>query len=91
MILIPLGVLWGGYTLVWYGYSMLRGPGVGLGDLVNPAKVSKVTQIIKQDWNGSSSSGSTLPANPPSGKNPFTGGPGGPLLPPGIGSNKGPA
>lgn len=45
MILIPLAVLWVGYTGVWYGWSMLQGEGMGLADLVFPSRAAKADHI----------------------------------------------
>lgn len=42
MILIPLGVIWLGYSLLWNGYAMTKGPGIGLGDLIFPSRIAKV-------------------------------------------------
>lgn len=49
MIVIPLGIVWGGYTLVWYGYSLIRGPGMGLLDLVLPSRAGKAETAIR-NW-----------------------------------------
>lgn len=48
MILVPLGVLWVGYSFVWYGFTTLKGPGMGLADLVFPSRVDKATAQLKQ-------------------------------------------
>lgn len=39
--LLSFGVVWGGYTLIWYGLTLLRGPGLGIGDLVRPSQIAK--------------------------------------------------
>lgn len=33
-----MGLLWGGYTLVLWGYTLLKGYKIGLGELVVPGK-----------------------------------------------------
>ena len=35
---VGLGLVWLGYTLAYFGYCSLRGPGVGLLDLVIPGR-----------------------------------------------------
>lgn len=42
MILVPLAVLWAGYTITWYGYVLTKGPCLGLLDLVLPGRTAKV-------------------------------------------------
>jgi len=39
----PLGLLFGfaGYTLIYFGYESIRGPGVGLLDLIVPGRPFK--------------------------------------------------
>ena len=37
-MLAGIGVLWVGYTLTYFGWESLRGPGVGLLDLVVPGR-----------------------------------------------------
>jgi len=40
MILIPFGVLLGGYTLAFFGWETLKGPGIGLADLFYPSRAA---------------------------------------------------
>lgn len=42
MILLPLGVLWAGYTLGWFGWGTLHFPGPGLLDLVIPGRSTNI-------------------------------------------------
>ena len=44
--MIPLGVVWIGYTLVWYGFCLIKGPGLGLTDLIKPSGVAKVDGFL---------------------------------------------
>jgi len=37
--LLGFAIAWAGYTLIWWGWSSLQGPGVGLMDLVIPGRV----------------------------------------------------
>jgi len=60
MILIPLGIIWTGYALGWFGYAMTQGQGIGFADLIMPSRVAKVDALIKQWGNGDSAS----PASP---------------------------
>lgn len=46
MILVPLAVVWGGYTLAFYGWAMLQGPGIGFTDLILPNRVGKVESAL---------------------------------------------
>lgn len=38
MLLLPIGIIWGGYTLLWYGAGLIHNPlaAPSLWDLVNP-------------------------------------------------------
>lgn len=45
-MLIPFGVVWAGYLLGWYGYTMLQGPGIGIADLVIPSRVPKLNALL---------------------------------------------
>ena len=38
MLLLPIGIIWGGYTLLWYGAGLIHSPltAPSLWDLVNP-------------------------------------------------------
>src|SRR4051794_13016513 len=47
MFIVPLGVAWGGYLLTYYGFCMLKGPGIGIADLIIPSRVGKVDGVIK--------------------------------------------
>ena len=79
MILVPFGVLWGGYTLIWYGYSMLKGEGIGLADLVYPSRTTQADNKL-----------ATLgqPIDNPSNHTPVPGvGPGTGIIPPGSPAN----
>lgn len=46
MILLPLGVLLLGYSGVWYGFCMVRGEGIGIMDVLNPANIGKVDAFL---------------------------------------------
>lgn len=63
MILIPLSVIWAGYTLAWFGYAMTKGQGIGFTDLIIPSRVSKVDAAIKQ-WGGSGDTASSAAPDP---------------------------
>ena len=39
MKLLGFAIAWAGYTLMWWGWSSLQGPGVGIMDLVVPGRV----------------------------------------------------
>lgn len=39
MKLLGFGIAWAGYTLIWWGWSSIQGPGVGIMDLVIPGRV----------------------------------------------------
>lgn len=58
--MIPLGIVWAGYTLVWYGYCLIKGEGIGLTDLIKPSGLTKVNAFL----NGSSNSPSGPQALP---------------------------
>lgn len=65
MIFLPLGVIWLGYLLGWDGFAMIRGPGIGIVDLANPAAISKVQAWLSTPVGGvntSSASPATVPA-----------------------------
>lgn len=62
MILLPLGILWAGYTLVWYGFTLIQGPGLGLLDLVKPTMIAKSDQFLAQSKQAKFPTGS--PENP---------------------------
>lgn len=53
MILLPLGVIWIGYAFAWYGFANLKGPGVGVLDVILPARTSKLNDAV-QTWYGGS-------------------------------------
>lgn len=38
MIVIGMGLVWSGYTLTYFGYTLLHNMGVSLADLVIPGK-----------------------------------------------------
>lgn len=44
--MIPLGIMWAGYTLVWYGYALLKDWGIGITDLIKPSAGSKIQNAI---------------------------------------------
>lgn len=46
MILIPLGVVWSGYLLVWYGICTLKDNGVGIVDLIKPSSIATVQAAL---------------------------------------------
>ena len=86
MILIPIGVIFGGYTLLWYGFSLIKGPGMGILDLVSPSRVSQADSVRK-GWDQGVSYGpdpGTVPAGPgvQSGTYPQAPGQSGPSVPP---------
>lgn len=39
MKLLGFAVAWAGYVLMWWGWSSIQGPGVGIVDLVTPGRV----------------------------------------------------
>jgi hypothetical protein len=39
MKLLGFAIAWAGYTLIWWGWSSIQGPGVGFMDLVTPGRV----------------------------------------------------
>lgn len=41
-VFVGMVVMLGGYTLGWWGWRSMQGPGVGLRDLITPSLVSKV-------------------------------------------------
>lgn len=45
-MLIPLAVVWVGYAGIWYGIQLLKGPGIGLLDLIKPSQIGKVDAAI---------------------------------------------
>lgn len=87
-MLIPMGLLWVAYTLVWYGYATLQQPTpgtcatcadgcAGFVDLIMPSKIQSVDNCIQTNWGKSVNFGGVGPGGvvPPPG--PDTG-----LLPP---------
>ena len=40
--MIPLGVIWVGYSLVWYGVKLIQGPGIGIIDVISPSRITKM-------------------------------------------------
>lgn len=62
-LMIPLGIVWAGYTLVWYGWSLIQDWGIGLTDLIKPSAVSKVDTAIKNP--AGSSAGTVIAGNNP--------------------------
>jgi len=48
MVIVPLGVVWAGYLLMWYGQCLIKGPGVGIVDLIVPNRASKIDEAISQ-------------------------------------------
>lgn len=61
MILIPLGILWLGYTLGWYGYATLQQPisggCTGFTDLILPTHIASVDSCITNNWGKGGSNG----------------------------------
>lgn len=60
MLLIPFGVVWAGYTAIWFGMCTLQAPpsslaNVGLLDLILPSRVGKFGTLT--------SSPTTMPAS----------------------------
>ena len=39
MVAISFGILWGGYTLIWYGIDLIKDWGVPFGSLVIPGRL----------------------------------------------------
>ena|SRR6185312_6391416 len=64
MFIVPLGVIWAGYSLVWYGFSLVKGPGMGFTDLIFPSRVAKAEQVIK-GWSKASVPASAKPQTGP--------------------------
>lgn len=48
MILIPLAVMFAGYQLVWYGYSLTAGGGIGFVELLKPSAIGRVDDRLSQ-------------------------------------------
>ena len=67
MPLLGLGTVWAGYTLIYFGVRSLRGPGVGLLDLVIPGRTVLVPSTGGGTPSNSSSSGSALTPGPNTG------------------------
>lgn len=38
MKLLGFAIAWAGYTLIWWGWSSIQGPGIGIMDLVIPGR-----------------------------------------------------
>lgn len=65
MKLLGFGLAWAGYTLLWWGWSSLQGPGIGIMDLVIPGRVPKhVSEAASAPGNSGISSGNLQPATP---------------------------
>lgn len=47
MTLLSIGIVWAGYTVLFYGFTNLKGPGIGFTDLVLPQRVGKVDSFFK--------------------------------------------
>lgn len=62
MKLLGFAVAWAGYVLMWWGWSSIQGPGVGIMDLVIPGRVPKVSQYPSQNATASGPAG--LPGIP---------------------------
>ena len=84
MIAISMGLIWGGYTLIWWGWAMMHDWPVGLSQLVIPGKYPYQT-VPPPASAGTGGGGATshppfpgmpLPVvpNKPQGKPPFPGG-----------------
>jgi hypothetical protein len=54
--LLGFAIAWAGYTLMWWGWSSLQGPGVGIMDLVIPGRVPR---HISDSGAGSGPTGAT--------------------------------
>lgn len=61
MSFFSLGVLWAGYQLGWYGFCLLKGPGIGFLDLMKPSQVSKVNNWLMQPHSASTTADVTAP------------------------------
>jgi hypothetical protein len=68
---LSLGILWAGYQLTWYGYCLLRGPGLGFMDLVLPSRENFVdnwlsTPVASGTYSGdpAASPGTSASSNP---------------------------
>lgn len=46
MELVPFAVVFSGYTLVWYGWALLKGPGMGFLDLLVPARWGHADAVV---------------------------------------------
>lgn len=57
-VFVGMVVMLAGYTLGWWGWRSLQGPGIGLRDLITPSLVGKVDAARAGNPNASSS-GST--------------------------------
>jgi hypothetical protein len=51
MILLPFGIVFAGYTITYYGVCLLKGPGMGLFDLLVPSRAAKADETIGS-WSG---------------------------------------
>lgn len=66
MPLLALGLVWAGYTLIWYGYAHITGPrgntDLTLGDLVRPSQLGKVTDWMTKPHAGNNPFGNVDPS-----------------------------
>lgn len=70
---IGLAVGWVGYTLAYFGFCSIKGPGVGLLDLVIPGRTVTIpaggsAQASGPNIPGGGAGGSTITTDPSSGK-----------------------
>lgn len=63
MKLLGFAIAWAGYTLIWWGWSSIQGPGVGILDLVIPGRVP-VHNMAGQTSVGYVPQGTTPTSNP---------------------------
>lgn len=49
-------LLWGGYTLIWWGWCTIRSNNVGMADLVLPSRLDATIALLKANKSSGSSS-----------------------------------
>jgi hypothetical protein len=69
-----------GYTLTWFGYARLKGPGMGILDLIVPSHLGAAQAVIA-GWSSSTSSPSSGPGSVTNSDGASTITPGGPVDP----------
>ena len=65
--LIGLAITWVGYSLAWYGWTNLQGPGVGILDLIVPGRTPVHAQEPTTGGGAAGSGPVPLAPGPPGG------------------------